>query len=178
MALAATLCVVGCNSQSDSNASTPSTGGTKLPAGAQGDMVAAFSANRGQGGLVDLKFMISKRPQVGEPVDIDLAMIPTEQLEGLFARFQASDGLQVVSGSETPHVEHPASGVPVGHRLTVLAKADGIYYITAIVLADSERESVARTFSIPLIAGQGLVEPPAEPAAASVADPKRAPATP
>jgi hypothetical protein len=141
-------------------------------------MVAAFSANRGQGGLVDLKFLISKRPQVDEPVDIDLALTPSVQLEGMFARFQAGDGLQVVAGAETEHMEHPAAGVAVGHRLTVVAKTDGIYYITAVVLADSEKESVARTFSIPLIAGQGQAEAPPAPPAASVADPKQAPATP
>jgi hypothetical protein len=179
MVLASALFLCGCGSESDPAAPASGAGGTKpLPAAAQVDMVAAFSANRGQTGLVDLKFLISKRPQVGEPVDIELALTPSVQLEGLFARFQAGDGLQVVSGAETEHVDHPAAGVPVGHRLTVLARTDGIYYITAVVLADSEKESVARTFSIPLIAGEGLAEPPPTPPAASVANPKRAPATP
>ena len=178
MLLAAGLVLCGCNSESDASAAAAKTGATRLPAGSQADMVAAFSANRSQGGLVDLKFLISRRPRVGEPVEIDLALTPSVPLEGLFARFQAGDGLQVVSGAETEHVEHPAAGVAVGHRLTVLAKTDGIYYITAVVLADSEKESVARTFSIPLIAGQGQAEATPEPPAASVADPKRAPATP
>ena len=179
MVLAAALSLCGCDSQPDPTAPATTKGGAKRPTDASaGEMVAAFSANRAQGGLVDLKFLISRRPQVDEPVDIDLALTPSVPLEGLFARFQAGDGLQLVSGAETEHVERPAAGVAVGHRITVVAKADGIYYITAIVLADSEKESVARTFSIPLIAGQGLAEPPPAPASASVADPKRAPATP
>jgi hypothetical protein len=179
MLLASGLFLCGCGSESDPAAPASTMGGAKPPsASAQVDMVAAFSANRGQSGMVDLKFLIDKRPQVGEPVDIELAMTPSVQLEGLFARFQAGDGLQVVSGAETEHVDHPAAGVPVAHRLTVVAKTDGIYFITAVVLADSEKESIARTFSIPLIAGQGLAEPTPTPPAASVADPKRAPATP
>ena len=179
VALAIALALPGCNSQPDPTEPASTTAGAAKPsAAAQGDMVAAFSANRPQTGLVDLKFLISKRPQVGEPVEIELALTPAVQLEGLFARFQAAEGLQLISGAETQHLEHPATGVPVGHHVTVLAKADGIYYLTAVVLADSEKESVARTFSIPIIAGLGQAEAAAEPPAASVADPKRAPARP
>jgi hypothetical protein len=86
--------------------------------------------------------------------------------------------LQIVSGAESEHFEHPAKGTPVKHKLTVVAKTDGIFYVTAVVLADSESESIARNFSMPLIAGQGLSESPAAPAAASVADPQQAPARP
>jgi hypothetical protein len=142
------------------------------------DMVSAFSATRGQPGLVDLKFKLTKRPGVGEPVEIEFAMIPAVELERLFARFQAAEGLQIVSGAESQHFEHPTKGSLVSHKLTVTAKTDGIYYVTAIVLADSDNESVARTFAIPLIAGQGLTELPSSPPSASVADPKSAPARP
>ena len=175
------LILAGCDSQPDPTASTPvakSAGTRKSSEGNDPDMVAAFSATRGQPGLVELKFKLDKRPAVGEPVDIELALIPTVELERLFARFQAADGLQIVSGAESEHFEHPARGAPVKHKLTVTAKADGIFYVTAVVLADSDKESVARTFAIPLIAGQGLTESPSAPAAASVADPKGAPARP
>jgi len=174
------LALAGCNSPSDPTAATPASGGAAPkappPTRDDADMVTAFSARMaGQPGPVDLKFKLSRRPAVGEPVDIDLEFIPHVELERLFARFQAADGLQIVSGAETQHFEHPARGAPVGHKMTVTARTDGIYYVTAIVLADSDTESVSRTFSFPLIAGQGLLETPA---AASVADPKQAPARP
>lgn len=178
MALATVLALSGCNSQLDPTTSTTASGAAKRPAAPEGDMVEAFSANRTQGGLVDLKFSLTRRPQVAEPVDIELSLTPAVELERLFARFQAADGLQIVEGAETPHLEHPAERVPIGHKLTVVARADGIYYLTAIVLADSDKESVARTFSIPIIVGQGLAELPASPPAASAIDPKRAPARP
>jgi hypothetical protein len=174
------LALAGCGgSQPDATASTPAKSGAARktgPAG-DGDMVAAFSATRGQPGLVDLKFKLDKRPAVGEPVDIEFAMVPTVELERLFARFQASDGLQIVSGAESEHFEHPTRGMAVSHKLTVTAKTDGIFYVTAVVLADSDSESIARTFAVPLIAGQGLTEElAATPAAASAAAPKRTPA--
>jgi hypothetical protein len=181
IALALVLILAGCDSQPDPTATTGQTTSTKPkgpPPGTDPDMVAAFSATGGQPGLVDLRFKLLKRPAVGEPVDIELELIPTVPLERLFARFQAAEGLQIVSGAESEHFEHPAKGTPVKHKLTVVAKTDGIFYVTAVVLADSESESIARNFSVPLIAGQGLAESPAPPAAASVADPKQAPARP
>jgi hypothetical protein len=149
------------------------------PSAGQADMVAAVSGSR-EAGLVDLKFTLLKRPKVGEPAEIELAITPAVDLERLFVRFQAQEGLQIVSGGETEQLENPARGEPMGHKVTILARADGIYAVTAVVLADSETESVARTFTIPVIAGEGLSPLPADaPAAASsVADSKRVPAQP
>jgi hypothetical protein len=184
LALAVGLAVAGCEPADPNAATSAGTHGTsgKAPAPTLGDadMVTAFSATHGPNqGLVDLKFKLARRPAVGEPVEIDLQLIPAVELERLFARFQAGDGLQIVSGAESEHFEHPAKGTPVAHRMTVTAKSDGIFYITAVVLADSDKESVARTFSFPLIAGQGLLEQPAAgPPAASVAAPIQAPANP
>lgn len=177
--LALAVILAGCDSEPDPTASasgrSKSAGNKSATDAGDPDMVTAFSNTRGQPGLVDLKFKLTKRPAVGEPVDIELALIPTVELEHLFARFQAAEGLQIVSGAETEHFEHPATGVPVKHKMTVAAKGDGIFYVTAIVLADSDKESVARNYSFPLIAGQGLADAPdAPPAASSVAVPKSA----
>jgi hypothetical protein len=177
VALAFMLVLAGCNSHTEPAAAQPAAKKPAAPRKASSrtgdDMVAAVSAAHGQSGIVELKFALAKRPAVGEPVDIDLALTPTVGLERLFARFQASEGLQVVSGGETEHFERPEKDVPVHHKLTVTARADGIYYITAVVLADSATDSIARTFSIPLIAGQGLTEAPDAPPAASVTEPKK-----
>ena len=181
LAFGLALILAGCDSQPDPTAPTPASSRKSAdPSGTDADMVTAFSTrSTGQPGLVDLKFKLAKRPAVGEPVEIALELVPTVALERLFARFQAADGLQIVSGAESEHFEHPAKGVPVGHKITVTPRADGIFYVTAIVLADSDKESVARTFSFPLIAGQGLLEQPsAAPPAASATDPKQAPARP
>jgi hypothetical protein len=180
LVLALALVLAGCDSQPDPTASTAVSKTPRKPAGDGGDadLVAAFSATRGQPGLVDLKFKLETRPAVGEPAVIDVALIPSVELEHLFARFQAAEGLQIVSGSESEHFEHPATGAAVTHKITVTPKADGIFYVTAVVLADSDKESVARTFSFPVIAGQGLTESPATPPAASVADRKSAAPTP
>jgi hypothetical protein len=182
--LAAAGVLAGCGTSEPEE--TSSSGGTAAPpkpvaSNAQNDMVAAVSYGTEQG-LVDLRFALLARPKVGQPVDIELALTPTVELERMFARFQAAEGLQLVSGGETQQIENPAKGVSVGHKVTVLPQADGIFYITAVVLADSEKESIARTFTIPLIAGEGLPAlptPAATPPSASVANqPQSVPKTP
>ena len=48
--------------------------------------------------------------------------------------------------------------MPVRHTLRILPKRDGIFVVSAVVSVDTASESLSRTFSIPLIAGQGLGE--------------------
>ena len=174
--LGAALLLTACEPD-DPNATGSTTAGGKSGKGdkprAKGDMVAAVSSKPGTG-LVELGFAIQQRPKVGEPVEIEFALTPAVELEHMFARFQVADGLELVAGSETEHLEHPAKGVAVSHTITIRPRVDGIFYITAVVLADSEKESIARTFTVPLIAGQGLTELPAAPAAASTAEPSGA----
>lgn len=141
-----------------------------------GDMVAAVPAGSSGShsrGIVDLKFSLGQRPDVGKAVEVSLALIPSMDLERLFARFQGGEGLELVSGAQTAPLTHLSAGQPVEHTVTVMARHDGIFNLTAVVLADSPAESVARTFSIPVIAGTGLppwvsknVATAAEPAAA------------
>lgn len=168
--LAAALLVGGCGS------SEPEAGSANNPKANTGarppraDTVAAVSSSKAPA-AVDLRFVIPEAPVVGQPLAIQLTLIPTVELERLVARFQVPEGLELVSGAETGRLDKPAPGAEISHTLTVRPKADGIYNITAVVVTDSATESVARTFSIPLIAGAGFPElPPA--ANASPAPPR------
>jgi hypothetical protein len=131
------------------------------------DMVAAVSASKA-GPPVALKFALHQRPMVGEPVDIEIALIPVTALERLFVRFQPSTGLTLVKGGESPQYENPVTGQALEHTLTVMASNDGIFYVTAAVVADAEDSSLTRTFSIPVIAGEGVAKQAPKPTALAV----------
>ena len=107
---------------------------------------------------VDLRFELMQRPEVGKPLDISLALIPTVALERIYARFQVSDGLELVKGSHTDQIARPVADQPIAHTVTVVPRRDGIFTVMAVVLTDSASESVSRNFTIPLIAGTGLPE--------------------
>lgn len=171
--LAAAVTLVGCDFGESGSAKSVSGAPVRKPVTGESEMVAAVSAARAERGLVDMRFTLEKRPKVGEPVDIEVSLVPAVALERLFVRFQPIDGLQVVSGGQTEQLESVPAGVPIGHKVTVLAKADGIFYINAVVIGDTEKESISRTYSIPLIAGEGISAAPAVPPAASASEPPR-----
>lgn len=149
------------SSEPDPNAAPGSAGKPKTQAGPTG-MVAAVSASKAPG-AIDVRFRLSAKPTVGQPLDIELALTPTVELESLFARFRASDGLELTKGAETLHYDRPAVGTSLSHTVTVVPKSDGIFNVTATVLTDSAKDSIASTYTIPLIAGAGLPELPAAP---------------
>jgi hypothetical protein len=108
---------------------------------------------------VELKFELHQRPVVGQPVDIDFELIPiSANLERVSARFQAEEGLELVGGSNIPQVEKPVEGAPIRHTVTIVPKRDGIFSVSVVVTVDSANQSLTRTFSIPVIAGEGLAE--------------------
>ncbi len=163
--VAAAMILCGCGSSDTGSDVTHVTKRTGAGANGRPDMVSAVSASKARG-PVEVKFAIPHRPEVGQPIEIELAITPSIELERLVARFQASDGLELVSGAETGRLDRPAIGAVISHTVTVIPKADGIYAVTAVIVTDSPTDSVARNFSIPLIAGAGISEPaPAAPTA-------------
>jgi hypothetical protein len=116
------------------------------------DMVNAVSAANSTT-PISLKFRIQNRPLVGQPVTIELALIPAQgvDIDHIHTSFQVGDGMQL-SSERAFDVEQPASGVPLEHELTVLPQQPGVLQVTAIVIVDSESGSIARSYAIPVIA--------------------------
>jgi translocon-associated protein (TRAP) beta subunit len=157
------LMLAGCGSSESDGAKAggkdPGKTSAGVPKTARPDMVAAVSSSKAPGN-VELRFNIPERPLVGQRTEIQLSLVPTVELERLVARFQVPEGLELVSGAETPRIDRPPPGNEISHTLVVIPKADGIFNITAVVLTDTPTDSVSRAFSIPLIAGAGFPEAP------------------
>jgi hypothetical protein len=120
------------------------------------EMVAAFSTVKS--GPVEVKFNLGSRPQVGQPTDVSVALIPAAGLESVSAVLQASDGLEIVDGGQIAKVIKPAAGAPLRQLVKVVPKRDGIFAVTAVVSVESGNQISSRSFSIPMIAGGGLGE--------------------
>jgi hypothetical protein len=139
------------------------------PEGLSPGMVAGV-APRGAGpSLVQLKFELQGRPQVAQPVDVDVAIVPVfGNVDRITGKISADDGLDVVSGQDIPVADKPVEGTPIHHSVKVLPKRDGIFTLTATLVVDSAGQSTSQTFSMPVISGAGV---PDEPAKAPSADP-------
>ncbi len=164
-ALAAALLIGGCHFGSHGAAPAQAASGAHPPAprtapahtasATDGDLVAAVAASTGSAPL-EVKFALHEHPQPGVSVPIQLVVTPHVPLDRLFASFQGGDGITVEAGKELSVQEHPEPGVPIHHGLAVIAPQPGIYYVSATVLTDAGADSIARTYEIPVIVGDGL----------------------
>ena len=120
------------------------------------DMVAAVSGSKA-GPPVDLKFSLPVRPEVGQVTDIDVAVVPLDPVpDNVSVSFQVIDGLEIVDGSQLDRVEKLTGGTPIRHVVKILPKRDGIFALTAVVSFTASNQELNRTFTIPVIAGEGM----------------------
>ncbi len=162
---AVTLClfvVAGCDSAADESAGSAASTAARATKGDKAaklaaNMVSAVSSQEDKS-AVDVKFELTQRPEVGKPLDISLVFIPGSPLDRLYAKFTGVDGLEVVKGEETEQFARPVVGAALTHTLTVVPKRNGIFSVQAVVLMDSQSESISRSFAIPFIAGSGIAE--------------------
>jgi hypothetical protein len=119
-------------------------------------MVAAVSASKA-GPPVEMKFSLPTRPEVGQVMDIDVAVVPREPVpDNVSVSFQVVDGIDIVDGSQLEQVGNLVDGTPIRHVVKILPKRDGIFALTAVVSFATANQDSSRTFSIPVIAGEGL----------------------
>ena len=157
--------LAGCGSGSDSAAKVDAKGKKSQAhraldpsARSLADMVAGVTPAKG-GPPVELKFELRQLPQVGQPLDVDIAVVPdAPQIDRIYAKFQGSPGLDVVEGAELASIDKPAAGSVVRHVVRVLPKEDGIFTVSATVSVELTNDSITRSYSIPVIVGDGLPE--------------------
>jgi hypothetical protein len=165
VAAALVLAFSGCGSTAESNAASHGRKNLAKPKTSVDparreplDMIAAVSSAK-TGPPVQLKFELRGRPEIGQPLDVDVAVIPdSPTVERVYAKFQGGDGLELLDGSDLLPVEKPAQSIPIRHTIRLLPKRSGIFTLNATVGVDSGTESVSRAFAIPVIAGEGLPE--------------------
>jgi hypothetical protein len=141
-------------------------------------MVGAVAADKSGSIPVQLKFELKERPDIAQPLDVDLAIVPMSgSVDRVSGKITAEDGLEVLAGADIPPTDRPAEGVAIPHTLKVLPKRDGIFSLNAVLTVDSGADSSTATFSIPVIAGAGFADLPGAPAAGAAPLAKGANAT-
>jgi hypothetical protein len=122
------------------------------------DMVAGVSPSKA-GPPVALKFELREQPHAGQTLDVDIAVLPgAPAIDRIYGKFHGAEGLDLVEGGELPAIDKPAVGSVIRHVVRVLPKQDGIFTMSATVSVDLADESITRTYSIPVIVGDGMPE--------------------
>jgi hypothetical protein len=158
------LAAAGCGSQNEPAPAPARTAAPVKKAASPADglspyLVAAVTTAKGGASLLQVKFEVGARPAVGDPVDVDLVIVPAaDHIEQISGTVSGDDGLEVVSGGTVPAAEKPAFGTPIHHKLRVRAKRDGIFTLSAALTVDAGGQTLAPVYSLPLIAGNGFVD--------------------
>lgn len=105
------------------------------------------------GAAVELRYEFAARPQVGHPVEVQLAFIPGAGVDSLTATITGMEGL-TLAGQLAPSSTDVQSGTPFVHTFSLMAEHEGVFYVTVAVITQMGGASVGRSFSIPLIVGE------------------------
>ncbi len=147
----------GCNRQPDSDkaqaAATPAVAVTKSPEtdAALKRMVRGVSAGKDES--VELKFELKDRPELGQPLIIAIALLPKISASAMRVTYISTDALAVQPMAAPAEYRDILAGNVYRHELSVVPRDNGVYYVSAVVLLDSDTGSVARTFAIPVVVG-------------------------
>jgi hypothetical protein len=156
-ALAAAALLGGCGSHSSGPA-----GGTPAKAAAaksvrpvdelSRNMVSAVASNKPSTLPLQVKFELRDRPDVGQPMELDLAIVPmSASVDRVSGKVEAEDGIELLEGSDIVAVERPVEGVPIHHHLRVVPKREGIYTVRALLTVDASGVPSSDAYSMPVI---------------------------
>jgi hypothetical protein len=162
------LCGCGSGSHSAQAAkASAAAAAARKAAGASDTMVSAVTLNKTATAVpVQVKFELRDRPEVAQPANIDLVIVPmSASVDRVSGKIESDDGLDLVDGAQIPAIDRPTEGVPIRHSIKVQPKRDGIFTFSAVLVVDSGGRSTTETFSMPVIAGVGMPDLPAKPAA-------------
>jgi hypothetical protein len=170
--VAVVLTAAGCGSGNTPAANQPKPSGVKKAA-APGNalspyLVGAVAASKGGPALFDVRFEVAGRPDVGDPVDVDLVLVPLKDTVDRFSgTVQGDDGLDVVAGDSIASTEKPTAGTPIHQAVKVVARRDGIFTLTVNLSVAAAGQPMSTVYSLPIIAGNGLTDAPVTPVPAA-----------
>lgn len=169
IALATTALLAACDSEPapEAVATTPTPAPVVAkPAVAPNDPTAKMAravGNGKPGAAVDIRYEILARPEVGKPVEVDVALLPGPGVDSMEVTFGGMDGI-TLAGSLQASFPSVKAGESYKHTLSLLPDRNGVFYITVAVNAVMGEITMGRTFSLPFAVGKTPVQQKAKPA--------------
>jgi hypothetical protein len=114
-------------------------------------MVQAASQGKSQV-PVELKFDIAQRPKVGQPLDINLALIAQIAASPATIQVTGADDVSVAAGANQFDIPAEEAGEVYRETVNVTPNAEGVVLIAVTVLLKHDEIVDQRVFSIPIIA--------------------------
>lgn len=130
------------------------------------DETATFARAVGDGkpgAAVNIRYEFAGKPAAGTPTELDVALIPSVGVDSMEATFAGMEGI-TLAGDLKVTFNTVDAGKPYRHKISVLPDSTGVFYVTVSVSTQIAGSSVGRSFSIPFVVGQPVVQQKAAPA--------------
>lgn len=167
LAVAALLWGCGSDSQPDARAlraQKAASAHKARPDDGSRNLVSAVAVNKVTSMPLQVKFALKARPDVGQPLDVDLVIVPLSgSVDRLSGKIEGTDGLSVEDGALIAPLDRPVEGTAIHHAIRVLPHHDGIFTFSAVLTVDSGGQTLTESYGMPLIAGAGMPDLPAKP---------------
>lgn len=116
---------------------------------------------------VNIKYEILNKPVVGSPIEIDLAVIPTQVADSITVTYAGSSGL-TLSADAAPPIGVVKTGQAERLKISAQAQQDTVFYVTVTATVYIAGTTSVRAFAIPLIVSKpGSTAEPTPPAPAT-----------
>ncbi|HEV7358852.1 MAG TPA: hypothetical protein VGN99_12735 [Steroidobacteraceae bacterium] len=114
-------------------------------------MVQASSQGKSQV-PVELKFDLAQRPKVGQPLEINLALIAQISASPATIQVSGADDVSVAAGANQFEIPSEEAGEVYRHTVSVTPNAEGVVLLGVTVVLKHDELVDQRAFSIPIIA--------------------------
>jgi hypothetical protein len=114
-------------------------------------MVEAASAGKSQA-PVDLKFELVQRPKVGQPLDINLALVPHVDAGAAAIQLIGAEGYTIAAGSNQFEIASMEADQVYRQTVNLTPTAAGVLIIAVSVALKHDEITDLKAFSIPIIA--------------------------
>jgi uncharacterized lipoprotein len=160
--LCAAMVAAACNKDSSSAPAARPVSQTKpkavaapAPAATAAEQTAGMVQAAAQGKSqvpVELKYDITQRPKVGQPLDINLALIAQIAASSATIQLAGADDLTVPPGANQFDIPSEEAGEVYRETVHVTPNAEGVVLLGVTVLLKHDEIVDQRVFSIPIIA--------------------------
>jgi hypothetical protein len=175
LALLACTFVCSCDdappAAADPAAGTAARPGTRPESPLPPEMVAAVSASKSSL-IIGVHFALGGQPVIGQPLPVDIAIVPHQPFAAVSVHFLGPDGLAVTSGKDMPTQSAIVPGKILTHKLTLEPSREGVFMVTAAVETESEDGMIVRIYSIPVIVSGSSGKAAAAPAGPAAGAPQ------
>ena len=109
------------------------------------------------GAPVDIRYALLGTPKVGEPLEIQIDIIPRSEASQVDISINAVGALDVGASDRGWSLQSPEPGKSERRVITTTPQAEGLYYVNVEAMMELDGSRQSRVYSIPVLVGDKMI---------------------